>query len=216
MTTKHTGILMELQYLAPIQYYSKFILYPTIWIEQWEHYRKGSFRNRFHVGTAQGPLALSIPLLKGKNEQMPITEVQIANRVPWQKIHWRSIRTAYGKAPFFEFYAAELIKFYQKRYDFLFSFSWQLQTFVLEALGLTTKVQKTEEYYEQLPDQQLDFRNKIRPKTYNVPQDPLFQPYPYTQLFEEKQGFLVNLSILDLVFCTGPEARNYLERSIAL
>lgn len=206
-------ILIELQYLAPIQYYSKLLLFDQIWIEQHEHYRKRSFRNRCYIGTAQGALGLSIPLKKGKHEQMPIREVKIDNNAPWQKLHWRSIRTAYGKAPFFEFYAEELIQFYQKEYEFLFDFSWQLQDFMLESIGIDTTIRKTEEFCKQLPKNILDFRNKVNPKDRLKAKDPDFVPYPYSQLFEDRQNFLPNLSILDMLFCTGPETYSYLEMS---
>ncbi|MCH2042904.1 MAG: WbqC family protein [Saprospiraceae bacterium] len=206
-------ILIELQYLAPIQYYSKLLLFDQVWIEQQEHYRKRSFRNRCNIGTAQGSLSLSIPLKKGKHEQMPIREVRVDNDASWQKIHWRSIRTAYGKAPFFEFYAGELIEFYQKKYEFLFDFSWDLQEFMLTTIGIDTRIQKTTEFCKQLPNKILDFRNKINPRDYLKSKDPNFVAYPYSQLFEDRQSFLPNLSILDMLFCTGPETYAYLDMS---
>ena len=53
-----------------------------------------------------------------------------------------------------------------------------------------------------------DFREAIRPK--HPAPDPDFQPRPYYQVFQQKHGFLPNLSILDLLFNMGPEAIFYL------
>lgn len=209
-------ILLELQYLAPIQYYTKFLLYPKVDIEQLEHYSKGSFRNRTQVITANGLLCLSIPLVKGKHQQKDIRAVQIDYSQDWQQVHWRSIRTAYGRAPYFDYYAESLIQFYEKKYDLLFDFCIDLQNFILNALKINVELSFTEIF--QLEDEEgtLDFRDKIKPKNYAnaVEWDPHFQATYYPQVFEDRHGFTANLSILDLLFCTGPEAIIYLQQSI--
>ena len=53
-----------------------------------------------------------------------------------------------------------------------------------------------------------DFREAIRPK-HPLP-DPDFEPKPYYQVYQQKHGFLPNLSILDLLFNMGPEGIFYL------
>jgi len=116
------SILLEVQYLAPIQYYTKFVKYANVFLEQHENYRKGSFRNRCCIATANGVIALTIPLLKGKHQQANIKEVSIDNSKNWQLMHWRSIQTAYGNSPFFEYYKDDFKLIYQKKYDLLFNF----------------------------------------------------------------------------------------------
>lgn len=206
-------ILLELQYLGTIQYYSKLISYSKVYLEQHENYRKGSFRNRCHVATANGILGLSIPLLKGKNQQMNIQTVQIDNRLAWQVQHWRSIRTAYGNSPFFEFYEDDLSNMYAKKYDLLFNFCFDFQKLIIELLSLGVKPELTPEYWHQAPKNTLDFRHQIRPSTYQNEQDLHFVASPYPQVFEDRHGFIPNLSILDLLFCTGPESYSYLSTS---
>mgnify|MGYP000630726135 FL=1 len=98
------SILLELQYLGPVQYYSKFLKFESVVIEQHENYRKGSFRNRCIIASANGTVSLSIPLLKGKHQQTNIQSVAIDNHGKWQLMHWRSIQTAYGNSPFFDYY----------------------------------------------------------------------------------------------------------------
>ena len=98
------AILLELQYLPPIQYFTKFFQHENVVIEQYEHYIKRSYRNRCHIATSHGIQRLSIPLKKGKNEQQSIRKVQIAYGESWQKNHWSAILAAYSNAPFFEHY----------------------------------------------------------------------------------------------------------------
>lgn len=207
-------ILIELQYLGNIQYYSKLISYTKVYLEYHENYRKGSFRNRCHIATANGILGLSIPLLKGKNQQMNIQKVQIDNRQTWQVQHWRSICTAYGNSPFFEFYEDALSNMYAKKYDLLFDFCFDFQKLILQLLSLSVQVEFTPEFWHTAPDGILDFRQQIRPSTYQDEQDPYFVASPYPQVFEDRHGFIPNLSILDLLFCTGPESYNYLSMSV--
>ena len=212
----NSNILLELQYLAPIQYYTKFLLHPQLCIEQQENYRKGSFRNRTQIITANGQLCLSIPLVKGKHQQKDIRAIQIDYSQDWQQVHWRSIRTAYGRAPYFDYYAESLSQFYEKKYDLLFDFNIDLQKFILSSLQIPANIGFSEEFKLEYGDEIIDFRNKITPKSYaNAAEwDPHFKATYYPQVFEDRHGFVANLSILDLLFCAGPEAILYLQQSI--
>jgi len=207
---------MEMQYAAPIQYYTKFLMYNTIQMEQMENYSKGSFRNRTYIATANGILCLSIPLVKGKHQQTDIRAVYIDYSQDWRQVHWRSIRTAYGSAPFFEYYADPILQFYEKKHEKLFDFCIDFQKMMLNFLKINTKVEYTEVFELETKGTIVDFRNQISPKKYKIAEasDALFFPQPYPQLFEDRYGFLPNLSILDLLFCTGPEASMYLKNSI--
>lgn len=207
-------ILIELQYLGTVQYYTKFLKYPTVCIEQHENYRKGSFRNRCCIATANGVMALSIPLLKGKHQQAPIRAVEVDNSYDWQLLHWKSIQTAYGSSPFFEYYEDDLKRLYQKKYRLLFDFCLDLQELVLKWLQFRPTIRFSTEFVKEVTAPQIDFRNIILPKHYDQNNDPHFSAVPYPQVFEEKHGFLPNLSILDLLFCTGPEAVFYLQQSV--
>ncbi len=208
-----SSILLELQYLAPIQYFSKFVGYPQIHLEQCEHYKKGSYRSRCHIAGVNGVLRLSIPLKKGKNEQQSIRAVQIANDTHWQSHHWHSIRSAYGNAPYFDYYADTLQPFYKKEYNLLYDFNLELLRAINQLIGLSTPIIETKEY-QAIPDAHLiDARNAIHPKPKYHQEDPYFQNRKYAQVFEEKTGFLPNLSILDLLFCTGPQTILILEES---
>jgi hypothetical protein len=196
-----------------VAYFALFTVTPQVLLEQHENYNKRSYRNRTHLAGANGILRLSIPLLKGKNEQMPIREVRIANDQDWQRQHWNTIWSAYGKSPFFEYYAPEFEHFFHKKYTFLFDWNLDLLKRILTLLELSHKLSFTAEYSKK-PLQTMDFRDCIHPKKDLNVTIPFFKPQKYGQVFEEKFGFLANLSILDLIFCAGPQAVLYLDQSI--
>jgi len=208
------AILLELQYLPSIQYVTKLLQYPTVWIEQHENYSKGSYRNRCHLASAQGLLRLSIPLAGGKHQQQPIREVKITYEEPWQSQHWTAIKSAYGKSPFFEYYSDLFQPFFQKKYEYLWEWNWDILQQVLQLIPFDSNLQLTEQFEKETPKEILDFRNCISPKASKNIIDTSYEIAPYGQVFEEKHGFIPNLSILDLLFCSGPEAMVYLQNSI--
>lgn len=201
-------VLIEAQYFPPVQYFAMLVQASEVQVEAQEHYQKRSYRNRCRIAGANGEIRLSVPLEKGKNEQMPIQEVQIAYRKNWHSEHWQSIRSAYGKAPFFEFYAEEIKPILYAKPDCLLEFNLSLTRKFLELMQLDTQLRLTEAYQHQAPEGCLDLRNAIHPKQPKLD----FQAAAYPQVFLERHGFLPNLSILDLLFCTGPQSAVLLQQ----
>ena len=200
------SILLELQYLGPVQYYSKFLKFESVVIEQHENYRKGSFRNRCIIASANGTVSLSIPLLKGKHQQTNIQSVAIDNHGKWQLMHWRSIQTAYGNSPFFDYYKDDFKALFEKKYELLFHFCRDVHELVLELLQIVPNCTYTNTYVKKTTVDTLDFRSFILPKNFQQNIDPNFKAKAYPQVFEDRLGFIPNISILDLLFCLGPEA----------
>ena len=183
---------VTLCYLPPVSWCAMAWNSAAVVIEAHEHYQKGSLRNRCYIAGPNGVQRLSIPLEKGKHQQMPICEVRIAYDEPWQRRHWRSIKTAYGNAPYFEHYADDLAPFYEKRYDFLFDYNLELLRLILQKkLGWPGEIRLSEQY--RAPDA---FEGETSRR--------------YPQVFEEKHGFLPDLSVLDLLFCCGKRGGEYL------
>ncbi len=194
-------MLLPTAYLPSIAWCSDCWNAPLVYLEASEHYQKGSLRNRAFIAGPNGVQRLSIPLAKGKHQQTPIREVRISYDEAWQRQHWRSIRTSYGNAPFFEHYAEDLFHFYTQRFDFLFDFNLALLQFVLvKKMGWTGEFRFTGEY--------------------ETPANPAFgsrfAPLRYPQVFEDKNGFQPDLSVLDLLFCCGKRGGEILEKSIIL
>lgn len=195
------SILIEAQYLPPVQYFTVLAQVGTVYLEAQEHYQKRSYRNRAYLAGANGSMLLSVPLQKGKHQQMPIHKVAVDYSKPWFGEHWHSIKSAYGKSPFFEFYTEPLEAILRSRPDHLFDLNRILLLQLLKQLHLKVDVRETTEYGG-VPEGTLDLREAIHPKHPKL----AFEPLPYPQVFKERHGFLPNLSILDLLFCSGPQA----------
>jgi hypothetical protein len=196
--------LLELAYLPNIHWFRNYVNFGTIWIEREENFIKSSPRNRCEIAGANGIQVLSIPLAGGRDHHQKYKETRISAASDWQNNHWQSIRSAYGSAPFFEFYADKFLPFYNKRYELLFDFNVDLLHLTLEILKEKKPFQFTA-IYEVKPADKLDLRLKRSQK--------IVEDYPcYYQVFEERSGFIPNLSIMDLIFNLGPEARDYLRQ----
>jgi hypothetical protein len=206
------SVLLSTAYLAPVQYYTKFLCYKNIYIEVEENYQKQSYRNRCIILSANGPLSLTIPVTKD-SPKTKTKDIKIDNSLEWQKNHWTSIESAYSSSPFFEFFQDEFFHFYSRDYDFLLDFNAEIQDYILEQLEIEPGIHHTQEF-EKYPVDIDDYRDVIHPKKRMQKKDPLFQPAYYHQVFDEKYGFVENMSIIDLLFNEGPNAENILKQSI--
>ena len=146
---------------------------------------------------------LTVPLKKGKHQQLSIEDVQISYDEDWQKQHLASFKSAYGNAPFFDHYFEIIQDLYENPGDQLYPFNW---TFISKICSLLNLQLPTESNVWQRDFSGVDLRDNWNIKNYTSPTLP-----HYNQLFEDKYGYLPNLCILDLLFCKGPEARSFLQ-----
>lgn len=202
-------MLLSTAYFPNVHYFTKLLFADQVFIEVCEHYQKQSFRNRCDISAANGVMSLSVPVLKGRSRGMPIRDAQISYETPWQKIHFRSIESAYRHAPFYEFLMDDLIHFWEKREKFLLDLNMKILETLLGLLTMSDVVIQATEAYAAPENPESDWRQIIHPK-HAFPSDQSFNPLPYNQVFIEKNGFQANLSILDTLFQLGPETRKYL------
>ena len=196
-------ILLPVFYLPPISWFSVFLEPENeIIFEQFENFPKQTFRNRANIYGANGKLSLIIPM--NHNRTRVIKDIEVSTREKWQKLHWKSIKTAYQTTPYFEFYEDQLEEIYTFKTKSLLEFN-------LLALKVIQKILKTEkkyafssEYFAE-PDA-VDYRGHFSAK-----QDSGQVFEEYYQSFSDKFGFLPNLSILDLICNKGPEALTYIK-----
>jgi hypothetical protein len=203
-------VLLSTAYLAPIQYYTKFLKYDEVYIEMKENFIKQSYRNRCKIYGANGELSISIPIKK-TSTKIKIKDVQIDYDTKWQKLHWKSIESAYSSSPFFEFYEDDLKAFYERKYKFLIDLNAEIQKVILENLDLQIDFKYTEEFNQLANEKFIDLREIIHPKKQVI--DPAFKTIKYTQVFADKHGFIPNLSIVDLLFNEGPNSVELLKMS---
>ena len=191
--------ILSTAYLAPIGYYSILMKYPNSKIEQFEYFIKQSIRNRCNIYSANGKLRLTVPKVRNRSTKTLIKDIRISYDTDWQKIHWKSITSSYQSSSYFEFYEHLIYPLYQKKVKFLIDLNTKLQKIIFDCLqsidqtSLTTK-----------------FDNNIKKENLRNYHFQLSSQKVYKQVFQNKFGFIPNLSILDLLFNLGPESTDYL------
>lgn len=194
--------IIDLQYLPSVWWFSQYLKHKHVLIERHENFVKSTGRNRCAIAGANGKQLLTIPLTGGRDHHQLYTQVNISYAADWQKNHWQSIVSAYGSTPYFEHYGYRLQPFYEKQFSSLFDFNLQLLTNVLKMLKVEREILFTDSY-QKTPAGLTDLR------TIKKNDGEIFTP-PYYQIFADKNTFIPNLSIIDLIFHKGPEAREYL------
>ena len=198
------AILLSTAYLPPISYLSAYVLSEKIIIERFETYTKQTCRNRCNIYGPNGIQILSIPVRKIYGNHTLVKDIRITYTLPWQKIHWKSIETAYNNSPFFLYYRDYFEPFYTRKCNFLIDLNTDLLEIIFNILGIKREIVFTDQY-KKVPSI-TDLRNKLVQKKPSA-----IYSYPeYVQPFREKSGFIPDLSIIDLLFNLGPETIDYL------
>ncbi len=192
-----------------IYWWSKVFATQKVIIDQNEHFEKMSFRNRYLIVGANGIITLSIPIAEGRQQRKAMKDVFISDSEAWQKQHWRSIQTAYNRSPYFEFFETEIQKLYTQSFEKLSDFSIASIEKISALLHKKLDFQFAENYEKHYPEDFCDIRNDFRSKDYLKHSE---IQLPYHQTFEERLGFLPNLSILDLLFAEGKNAITFLKK----
>ena len=171
--------------------------------EKHEHFIKQTFRNRTMIYSANGMQQLIIPIKHGNLYRIPMHEIMISYDSPWNKIHWRSLESAYRKSPYFEYFESELKPFFETPPQKLFDFNLDLTTKIFSLLRLPFNSGFTTSY-EKEPMEISDYRNSFTP-------DKINRSLPsYNQVFSDRHNFISDLSVLDLLFNKGMDAKSYL------
>lgn len=191
-------ILLSSAYLGPVSYYRALANASSALVEQCDHYHKQTYRNRCRIMTGNGVMELSVPVIKSGNKTA-VRDLKIAYVESWQQVHWRAIASAYNSSPFFEYYRDDFEPFYTKKIEYLIDFNMGLMEVVNGLVGIKTPVSLTEEYVPS-PLDCVDLRETFSPKNPDV------EELSYYQVFDQKYGFVPDLSILDLLFNMGPES----------
>ncbi|MDN5200694.1 WbqC family protein [Fulvivirgaceae bacterium BMA10] len=208
MSAGSKSVLLELQYLPCLEYFVCLNEYDKIIIEAQEYYVKQTYRNRCYILAANKIDVLSIPVKSG-NRKILIKDVQIDYNQKWLNNHWRGIISAYGKSPYFEHFVHEFEKVFFRKRKFLFDLNWDLLTICLKILRMNTEICFSDTYNTDTSSDVLDLRSVIHPKSRD--KRLFYEPFVYNQIFGK--DFAENLSVIDLIFCEGPNALTILENS---
>lgn len=197
------NILLPVFYLPPISWFSEFLNAENeVMFEQFETFPKQTFRNRTNIYGANGKLSLIIPINHNGSREFKNTEMSY--REDWQKLHWKSIKTAYQSSPYFEYYEDKLKKLFENKEKFLLDFNIKSIKIILDILK-TEKAYSLNEEYIKNPEE-VNFREKFSAKKTSE-----YEMAEYFQTFSDKLGFLNDLSIVDLICNKGPESMTYIK-----
>lgn len=194
-------------------------------------YDKRGWRNRNMIKTAAGLKWLTIPVhSKGaQTENIPIKEIPIVWEKPWNDEHLKTIYHAYKSAPYYDYFYDFLQNSFSIKMDYLADFTCNLTQSISEFLGITGKIflrssslkttgSKTEKLIQILKMVGADHYIS-GPSAKNYIDNQLFEnekisleymKYDYREYPQLYHPFEGGVSIIDLIFMTGPDALNYI------
>ncbi len=181
-------------YFIPIKYFTWCLKAGDFCVPQKFHYDKRLKLNRCRLASSQGALDVSVPLINGRNQRTPLHEIQIDFTRKWVREHIHSIKTVYGKAPYFLFYCDPLFYILQEEERSFTTMSVKLMNEILGLLKMPERVTISDK------------------DTLINSEEIKLIPFQYHQLFEERTGFIEGCSILDLLFNYGPDTAAILKR----
>lgn len=172
-----------------------------------DNFQKQTNRNRTYIYSPNGLQLLNIPVKHSKESYQKTKDIQIETDSDWQKQHFKSLEAAYRSSPFFEFFEDDLRPIFEKKHVFLLDLNFQILEIVSKCLRMKLEYTTTKEYFHEVDTNEFkDFRALVNGKK----DSSSFESY--TQVFDDKYGFINNLSVLDLLFNEGKYALDYLKK----
>lgn len=199
-------ILVHPSYFPSIATFAAIVQHEVVW-EAHDNFQKQTYRNRCYISTDKGKHMLNVPIkhVGGQEGRQKYVDVGTENSYNWKKEHWRTLETAYRTSPFFEFYEDELRPLYEDSEDSLYDFNLKTIETIADCIGLAIPTEKSEKY-EVSPATLFDARFLVEAK-----KERNWNMGSYAQVFEERHGFIPNLSVLDLLFNEGTNTLSYLK-----
>ena len=198
-------VLLHPTYFPSIAHFVAMIKAESIVFEVYDNYQKQTYRNRTTIFGANGTLDLNIPVHYSQKNRQLYKEVSISNIDNWQDLHLKSLESAYRASPFFEFYIDDLKPLFKTEFKYIMDFNFKCLEVIFNCLQIPFEYTTTT-HFEKEPKVIVDARILANSRK-EITQS--FQPY--AQVFDDKYGFLNNLSILDVLFNEGPNTTLYLE-----
>lgn len=188
------------RYAGSVDYYAAMLRFGCVGICSFERYDKRNKNlNRMGIVGTNGVQMLSVPLSK-PNSSMRVGEVGLSEHGNWRHVHWGALFSAYGRTPFFDYFADDLKRIYEDR-DIItiFSLNMALHSAIIDFLDLPVETVvlcgKTDCGAGKCAD--------LRDSKFNID---MAGGYGYYQIWQDKFGFQKGMSMLDLLFNEGRES----------
>ena len=198
--------LLHPTYFPSISHFAAMLQADNICFEIEDNFQKQTNRNRTYIYSPNGIQMLNIPIKHSKTNHQKTKDIQLDTDFDWQKQHYKSLEAAYRSSPFFEYFQDEIRLIFKKKYTYLLDLNWDTLEVIKQCLRLKLDYKTTTEYFQEAD------KNSIKDYRYLVDgkKDPS-QFEKYTQVFDDKFGYINNLSVLDLMFNEGKFTIDYLK-----
>ncbi len=206
-TLDNMNILIHPTYFPSISHFAAMVQSENITFEVEDNFQKQTNRNRAYIYSPNGIQLLNIPVKHSKESHQKTKDIKIETDFDWQKQHFKSLEAGYRSSPFFEFFEDDIRPIFEKKYSFLLDLNFEVFTILSKCFRLKLDYTTTTEYFHEVePTTITDFRGLVNGKK------DLSVFESYTQVFDDKHGFINNLSVLDLLFNEGKYAMDYLKK----
>lgn len=198
--------LLHPSYFPSISHFVAMVQAENVVFEMEDNFQKQTNRNRTYIYSPNGVQLLNIPIKHSRTSHQKTKDIQIENDFDWQKQHFKSLEAAYRSSPFFEYFEDDFVPFFEKKHQFLMDLNLEALEIISKCMRMKFDFETTNEYFHEVDSNKfLDYRFLVNGK-----KDPsVFESY--TQVFDDKFGFINNLSVLDLLFSEGKFTVDYLK-----
>ena len=201
------NILIHPTYFPSISHFSAMVQSENITFEIEDNFQKQTNRNRTYIYSPNGIQLLNIPVKHSKESHQKTKNIKIETDFDWQKQHFKSLEAGYRSSPFFEFFEDDIRPIFEKKYTFLLDFNFEVFDILSKCFRIKQDYTTTTEYFHEVDTTIItDFRALVNGKK------DLSVFESYTQVFDDKYGFINNLSVIDLLFNEGKYAMDYLKK----
>jgi len=205
------NIILHPSYFPSISHFVAIAQSDSLTFEIEDNFQKQTNRNRTYIYSPNGIQLLNIPIKHSNLSHQKTKDIKIEQEFDWQKQHFKSLEAAYRSSPFFEYFEDDLMPIFQKKHTYLMDLNLQAFDIVCKCLRMKLEFDTTTEYFHVIEDPKIvDFRYLVNGKKDHS----VFESY--TQVFDDKHGFLNNLSVLDLLFNEGKFAMDYLKNQVLI
>lgn len=218
-------------YLPWLGLFHKIALCDTYVFLDTVKYLKQDWNNRNKIKGAGGAMWLTVPVAAGGTDNILLPDVRISDEHNWRLKHWRSIKSCYGRAPYFDQYAPFLEKVYRRKWAYLNELNEHMLLWFLEVLGIRVRFLRASELHLEgtKSDLVLDMCRKLGATCYifgalgrdyaqvadfqRAGVNVIFQDYRHPEYPQLHGGFTAHLSIIDLLFNCGPKSLEILMKN---
>lgn len=203
--------ILHPSYFPSISHFAVIAQSESITFEVEDNFQKQTNRNRTYIYSPNGIQLLNIPVKHSKESHQKTKDIKIETDFDWQKQHFKSLEAAYRSSPFFEFFEDDIRLIFEKKHIFLLDLNFETLAVVTKCLRMKLEFDTTSEYFHDIDTTKtMDFRFLINGKK----DLSIFERY--TQVFDDKYGFINNLSVLDLLFNEGKYVMDYLKKQVLI